>query len=77
MQTLARYAPVGAVVYCAYWQYVYQVVDHCDDGSIKVQMLDHPRNHPMWSDGTSAHHRVGSVWTHHTALDWRDEIIHF
>lgn len=80
---VARYAPVGAVVTCAYWGYVYRVVEvrpgpfHSDE--IVVEILAHPRTSRTYYPGDPAFQGggkvVGSVWSHSTALDKRDEIL--
>lgn len=67
---VAQYAPVGAVVTCAYWGYVYRVVAHNPDGSVTHEQIDHPRAR----DGAFPED-VGRVWSHRTALDKRDEIL--
>jgi hypothetical protein len=67
-----RYAPVGAVVYNAYWGYVYRVLSHNDDGSITVRKIDHPRQRYK---GRGGDYPIGASWSHRTPLDERDEIL--
>lgn len=67
---VTRYAPVGAVVTCAYWGYVYRVVSHNPDGSVTHEQIDHPRG-----NRSAFPEQVGRVWSHRTALDRRDEIL--
>lgn len=80
---VARYAPVGAVVHNRYWNFVYRVVEHrpgpFGSDEIVVEKLDHPRTSRAHYPGDPAfqggRHVVGSVWSHSTALDKRDEIL--
>jgi hypothetical protein len=81
---VATYAPVGSVVRCAYWGYVFRVVSQqpgpLGSDEITVEMLDHERTGDSYRRGTPAfnaecRHVIGSVWSHSTALGDRDEIL--
>lgn len=80
---VATYAPVGSVVRCAYWGFVFRVVSQqpgpLGSDEITVEMLDHPRTEDAYRPGhpacTRPNHVIGSVWSHGTALGDRDEIL--
>jgi hypothetical protein len=80
---VARYAPVGSVVRCAYWGYVFRVVSQhpgpLGSDEITVEMLDHELTgntyRPGYPEYASPRHVVGSVWSHSTALGERDVIL--
>jgi hypothetical protein len=80
---VAQYAPVGSVVRCAYWGFVFRVLSQqpgpLSSDEITVEMLDHPRTEDAYRPGHPAcvrpNHVVGSVWSHGTALGDRDEIL--
>lgn len=68
---MSGYAPVGALVHCAYWGYVYRVVSHNDNGSVTVEQIP---NHPMESEWCPFAGRE-RLWSHFTPLDVRDHIL--
>jgi hypothetical protein len=81
---VAEYAPVGAVVRCSYWGYVFRVVSRqpgpFGHDEITVRMLDHERTDGAYKPGdfafnAASRHVVGSEWSHSTALSPRDEIL--
>lgn len=64
MTTIERpkYAPEGALVWCAYWREQYRVLLHNADGSVTIR----------WETGPSK----GTNSTHRTPTDWkRDRIL--
>jgi hypothetical protein len=79
---VARFAPVGTVVFCRYWGFVYRVLEHNDGqfggGGVTIELLDHPRTGNAYRNvdpGYVGGKCIGSVWSHSTALDPRDEIL--
>ena len=56
-----RYAPVGAIVWNAYWRDWDEVVSHNDDGSVTVKGL--------------TGRRAGETWSHLTVIDKRDVVL--
>lgn len=80
---VAQYAPVGSVVRCAYWGYVFRVVSTqpgpLGSDEVTVEMLDHELTGNSYRPGhpsfVQPRHVIGSVWSHCTALDARDQII--
>jgi hypothetical protein len=80
---VARFAPAGTVVRCAYWGYVFRVVSQqpgpLGSDDITVEMLDHELTSNTYRPGhpayTGSRHVVGSVWSHGTAIGERDEIL--
>ncbi|HTZ63504.1 MAG TPA: hypothetical protein VMB51_05315 [Solirubrobacteraceae bacterium] len=60
-----RYAPVGALVYCAYWQEHYTVVSHNDDGTVTVD----------WHGDARTHESAPRRTTHRTPLDPDDVVV--
>ena len=60
------YAPVGAVVFNAYWQEHYTVMSHNADGTVTVQ----------WhGDARCSNPSPPRTGTHRTPLDPRDKIV--
>lgn len=59
------YAPVGAIVYCAYWQEHYTVRSHNDDGTVTVH----------WHGDARCRETVPRDTTHRTPLDARDRVL--
>lgn len=61
------YSPVGSLIYCAYWRYVYRVVAHSPNGEIVVERItDHPYTVDQWGK---------RVWSHRTPVDMRDLVL--
>jgi hypothetical protein len=69
MPSNERYAPVGSVVWNAYWQFVYRVVSHNADGTVTVERLESSADR-----GWGQH--VRGTWSHRTPLDKRDRILY-
>lgn len=67
MKTITRnpyagqYAPVGALVYSAYWHTWTEVVSHNENGSVTVKGLTGDR--------------AGETWSHLTSTDGRDIVL--
>jgi hypothetical protein len=68
---MPKYAPVGSYVLSHYWGYVYEVLEHCENGSVLVAQID---PHPMTREYCPFIGR-GRVWSHRTPLDGRDQIL--
>jgi hypothetical protein len=61
------FAPVGSVIFNAYWRYVYRVVGYSPTNEVTVEIL---RNHPYTEE------RGGrDIWSHRTPVDMRDLIL--
>lgn len=73
-----HYAPVGAIVWCSYWHYAYEVLSVID-GEITCRKLSRPEAVAYGADpnrlSSQWDNDAGKVWSHRTTIDKRDVIL--
>lgn len=73
-----KFPPVGSIIWCSYWRYVYRVVELTNYGApMTVELIQSDLNRVEYRRDSTAQtaHKVGSVWSHSTPLDRKDRVI--
>lgn len=74
-----RYAPVGAIVWCSYWHYAYEVLS-VEDGEITCRKLSRPEAVAYGADpnrlSSQWDNDAGKVWSHRTTISARDILLY-